>query len=205
LPPSPSVPLAAPLIPFSASPGLTVLKLALVGAPYTGKSALAAALDEALKSSACAASACVVIVPAPLPAASLAGYDLVLLMGLEAPVRGPNQGGVTAITAQMREVREVGEMREAADQSIRTALLQASVPYQVIYGSAEERLAHALAALEPLLKTAGQRLRQSPGAVGGPDSAGKTRPWVWVCDKCSDPQCEHRLLSDLLAGRARPV
>jgi len=182
-----------------------VLKLALVGAPHTGKSALAAALDEALKSSACAASAAVVIVPAPLPAASLAGYDLVLLMGLETPVRGPDMGDLPALTAQMREV---GEVREAADQSIRAALLQAGVPYQVIYGSAEERLAHAFAALEPLLKTAGQRLRHSPSAVGGPDSAGKTRPrvpWVWVCDKCSDPQCEHRLLSDLLAGRTRPV
>lgn len=176
-----------------------MLKLALVGAPHTGKSALATALDEALKTSACAASACVVIVPAPLPAASLAGYALVLLMGLEPPVRGPDMGDLPALNAQMNE------MREAADQSIRTALLQAGVPYRVIYGSAEERLAHALAALEPLLKTAGQRLRQSHGAAGGPDNAGKTRPWVWVCDKCSDPQCEHRLLSDLLAGRARPV
>ena len=179
-----------------------MLKLALVGAPYTGKSALAAALNETLKTSACAASASVVVVPAPLPAASLAGYDLVLLMGLETPVRGPDMGDLPALTAQMNEVRE------AADQSIRTALLQAGVPYQVIYGSAEERLTHALAALEPLLKTAGKRLRQSPGSVGSPDSAGKARPWVpwvWVCDKCSDPQCEHRLLSDLLAGRARPV
>jgi nicotinamide riboside kinase len=176
-----------------------VLKLALVGAPYTGKSALAAALDEALKTSDCAASASVVIVPTPLPAASLAGYDVVLLMGLETPVRGPDMGDLPALTTQRNEVRE------AADQSIRSALLQAGVPYQVIYGSVEERLAHALAALEPLLKTAGQRLRHSPGALDGPDSAGKTRPWVWVCDKCSDPQCEHRLLSDLLAGRARPV
>lgn len=171
-----------------------MLNIALVGAPQTGKSALAAALNGALETSACAAS--VVIDPAHLPAGKLAGYDLILLMGLEAPAHGLNPCGLPAITAQMRE---------AADQSIRTALLQAGVPYQVIYGSPEERLAHALAALEPLLKTAGQRLRHSPGAAGGPDSAGKTRPWVWVCDKCSDPQCEHRLLSDLLAGRARPV
>lgn len=177
-----------------------MLNIALVGAPQTGKSALAAALNGALETSACAAS--VVIDPAHLPAASLAGYDRILLMGLELPVRGLDMGDLPALTAQRDEVRE------AADQSIRIALLQAGVPYQVIYGSAEERLAHALAALEPLLKTAGQRLRHSPGAAGGPDSAGKTRPWtpwVWVCDKCSDPQCEHRLLSDLLAGRARPV
>jgi len=180
-----------------------MLKLALVGAPYTGKSALAAALNGALETPACAAPASVfvAIVSAPLLAASLAGYDLVLLMGLELPVRGPAMGDLPALTARMNDVRA----REAADQSIRVALQQAGVPYQVIYGSAEERLAHALAALEPLLKTAGQRLRHSPGAMSSPDSAAKTRPWVWVCDKCSDPQCEHRLLSDLLAGRERPV
>ena len=28
-------------------------------------------------------------------------------------------------------------------------------------------------------------------------------PWVWSCEKCSDPQCEHRLLTALLAQRAR--
>lgn len=170
-----------------------MLNIALVGAPQTGKSALAAALNGALETSACAAS--VVIDPAHLPAGDLAGYDLVLLMGLEASAHGLNPCGLPAITTQMRE---------AADQSIRTALLQAGMPYQVIYGSDDERLTHAIAALEPLLKTAGKRLRQSPGSVGGPDSAGKARPWVWVCDKCSDPQCEHRLLSDLLAGRTRP-
>ena len=178
-----------------------MLKLALVGAPYTGKSALAAALNGALGTPACAApaSASIAIVSAPVLAASLAGYDLVLLMGLELPVREPDMGDSPVLTARMNEARE------AADQSIRAALRQAGMPYQVIYGSAEERLAHALAALEPLLKTAGQRLRHSPGAMSNPGSAGKTRPWVWVCDKCSDPQCEHRLLSDLLAGRARPV
>jgi len=186
-----------PVVPFATSSGFTVLNIALVGAPQTGKSHLCTALTDVLEASACAAS--VVMDPAHLTAASLAGYDLILLMGLETPGHGSNQGGLPAINAQIRE---------SADQSIRTALLQAGVPYQVIYGSEDERLAHALAALEPLLKPAGKRPRQSPGSVGGPDSAGKTRPWVpwvWVCDKCSDPQCEHRLLSDLLAGRARPV
>ncbi len=187
--------------PIATSSGFTVLTLALVGAPLTGKSALAAALNGALQTPACATT--VVIAPAHLTAASLAGYDLILLMGLEAPGYGPNQGGLPAINAQMTQ------MREAADQSIRTALLQAGVPYQVIYGSEDERLAHALAALEHLLKTtdktADKCLRQSAGSVGAPDSAGTARPWVWVCDKCSDPQCEHRLLSDLLAGRSHPA
>lgn len=172
-----------------------MLNIALVGAPQTGKSALAAALNDALETSACAAA--VVIDPAHLPAGDLAGYDLVLLMGLETPAHGLNPCGLPASAAQMRE---------AADQSIRTTLLQAGVPYQVIYGSNDERLTHALAALEPLLKkNGGKRLRQSPGSLGSPDSPGKARPWVWVCDKCSDPQCEHRLLSDLLAGRTRPA
>jgi hypothetical protein len=29
----------------------------------------------------------------------------------------------------------------------------------------------------------------------------KNQPWVWMCEKCSDPQCEHRLLTALLAQR----
>lgn len=78
----------------------------------------------------------------------------------------------------------------AADQAIRAALTRAGTVYDVLYGSMEERLAQALGLIEKQLTGAGPR---SPTK--------NSRPWIWVCDKCSDPQCEHRLLTDLLAKR----
>jgi hypothetical protein len=71
------------------------------------------------------------------------------------------------------------------DALLRQTLLQAQIPFQVIYGLGEERLAQALSAL-----------KRSPTV-----REARRKPWVWACDKCSDPACEHRLLSDLLASR----
>jgi len=80
-------------------------------------------------------------------------------------------------------------VQQAADCALRDMLAQSGVSYQVVYGQGEQRLRSALAAL------------QETGSVsGGQDSRAR---WVWACDNCSDPQCERRLLSDLLAARAR--
>jgi hypothetical protein len=79
------------------------------------------------------------------------------------------------------------ELQQAADRALRNTLAQAGVNYQVVYGHGEQRLRSALTAL-----------RGASSASGEQDS----RPrWVWACDNCSDPQCERRLLSDLLAAR----
>ncbi len=81
---------------------------------------------------------------------------------------------------------------EASDRQIRAALNHAGIAYRVIYGLGEERLQHALQACGSLL---GQGpLQRAPAGK-------KARPWAWMCEKCSDPACEHRLLSDLLASR----
>ena len=116
--------------------------------------------------------------------ASFADFDLVLLAGVETPACAPCKPGLDA-----------GLDQEAADRSIRTALAMAAVSYRVLYGTAAERLAHALQAVESLLPAA-DRTRQiaRPGGL-------KNQPWVWMCEKCSDPQCEHRLLTALLAQR----
>jgi hypothetical protein len=46
-----------------------------------------------------------------------------------------------------------------------------------------------------------QRLKQALDAIRTP-SGRSTGTWRWPCEKCSDPQCEHRLFSDLgLTGR----
>lgn len=85
----------------------------------------------------------------------------------------------------------------ASDQSIRMALAHSGIAYEVLYGTTQERLVQALHVIEkrlvrPLTASTFPHLQIEPAQ----------RPWVWLCDKCSDPQCEHKLLTQLLAQRA---
>ena len=109
------------------------------------------------------------------PAAS-ARCDLILLMGL-----GCQQSpGITAL-----------------DQAIRLTLAQTGSAFEVLYGTTQARLAQALHALDKrLVKTSAAALSPRDPVEANP------KPWLWSCDKCSDPQCEHTLLSQLLAQRA---
>ena len=107
------------------------------------------------------------------------GYDVTLLTGLDLPW--------VADGLQ----RDGPHVREPVDALVREALARADVPFRTVYGRGEERLANALAAIA--------------GAVPGLQVADSTRaqaarPWVWTCDKCGDPECEHRLFTSL-AGR----
>jgi nicotinamide riboside kinase len=159
-----------------------MLKIALLGAPRTGKSLLESSLRSAMKSSALAVTVYGETDVAALPAA-LRDYDLVLLTGL--PVsRHASKAGFLQRQAQ-----------QAADAAIRAALIDAQIAFQVLYGSSDERLTQAREAIESLLPAQTRPQPQRP-----PETK---NPWVWLCDKCSDPQCEHRLLTDLLASRTR--
>ena len=102
----------------------------------------------------------------------LRGYDATLLTGLDIPW--------VADGLQ----RDGPHVREPVDALIRDALGKANVPYRVVYGSGPQRLRNALAAIDAL--SAAERRKDPP-----------SRPWIWVCDKCSDPQCEHRLFTGL--------
>ena len=90
----------------------------------------------------------------------------------------------------------------AADDAMRAALSKAEIAYQVIYGSDEasvKQITQLMHAIENRVKfrpiqAALSDQKKSPH----PDGAA---PWVWLCDKCSDPQCEHRLLTDLIQQR----
>ncbi|MDO8719130.1 MAG: GTPase [Polaromonas sp.] len=155
-----------------------MLKIALAGAANTGKSELAAALTRALQAS--GENAFVTVTPTPERMTDLAFNNLTLLMGLNTRQASACASGTL----------------EAEDLAIRTALANAGVPYQVIYGEGEERLAQALQAAQRLLLP-----RSGMQRPGGQASKPKTSAWVWMCDKCSDPQCEHRLLTALLAQR----
>jgi nicotinamide riboside kinase len=86
--------------------------------------------------------------------------------------------------------RDAAHAREDVDALVRSQLEQACVPYQVVYGQGPQRLRSALQALAAAgALPAGPQEPPNQGAARG--------NWVWSCDKCSDPACEHRLFTQL--------
>ena len=171
------------------------LRLALLGGSDATVRLLADALAEAASGSGWSVQ---IETPAYTPElqAELTRFDLVLLAGLQ------SNGSPSADV--------LNKQAQQAEQALRKALASANIPYQVLYGTHPERLARALHALESLLAERAPASRPvsagSASLVAWPKP--RPKPWVWSCDKCSDPQCEYRLLSDLLASRtssASPV
>ena len=82
----------------------------------------------------------------------------------------------------------------ALDRKLRQQLHTQGLPYRVIYGTdPATRLANALHAL-------GQPATDSPSVQARAQAQfdlnrGRT---PWSCEKCSDPDCEHRLFTGLL-------
>jgi nicotinamide riboside kinase len=96
-------------------------------------------------------------------------YDVTLLTGLDLPW--------VADGLQ----RDGPHVRGPVDAQVREALDKHGIAYRVVYGSGEERLRNALTAIDASL---------------APRSA--VRNWIWQCDKCSDPDCEHHLFRSLV-------
>ena len=84
--------------------------------------------------------------------------------------------------------------RERTDTALRSALGRAGETYAVIHGRGAERLANAWNAIHARAEAAGTAPRDG-------DAAADRRTWFWPCDKCSDPVCEHRLFTHLVAAR----
>lgn len=98
--------------------------------------------------------------------------DALLLMGLDLP-------------------SAVGH--EADDARIRAQLQSGGRVFQVVYGQGPQRLHGALQALEAagvLPAGSAPRLPEPP-----------RRAWLAACEKCSDPDCEHRLFTRLRGAR----
>lgn len=89
--------------------------------------------------------------------------------------------------------RDGPHVRGPVDTLVRQALERSGVLYRVVYGQGRQRLNNALLAL---------------GLPGEDDAAWHTRQNAqyalnegrtpWLCEKCSDPDCEHRLFTGLL-------
>jgi nicotinamide riboside kinase len=171
-------------------------KVALLGAAGTGKTSLVRALTLAIASA--APDDWKISDESPLQhllqAQANANLDLTTALRLDSPEwlqalelqRGCDHTLLLALDVGPAKANSaVTAQRLRMDALLRQILVQAQIDFQVIYGLGEDRLAQALSALKcsPAVREA------------------QRKPWVWACDKCSDPACEHRLLSDLLASR----
>jgi nicotinamide riboside kinase len=108
-------------------------------------------------------------------------YDLTLLMGLDLPWVPDGL------------FRDGPALREATDVLLRRELGAAGIPYQTLYGPLQRRVQQALRAI------GGELWRTL--TPEDPAWAQGRRPWT--CEKCSDPDCEHRLFTQLLQQRNR--
>jgi nicotinamide riboside kinase len=104
-------------------------------------------------------------------------FDITLLMGLDIPWVAD---GIQ---------RDGPHVREPVDAKIRAALARGGINYQVVYGSGEVRLQNALRCINSTFEdNESQKTTQNQ----------TLRLRNWVCERCSDPICEHRLFQDLL-------
>lgn len=94
--------------------------------------------------------------------------------------------------------RDSPAVRDALDTTLRRELQAAGLAFQTIHGHGQARTEQALRAMGRCL---GQNLTTTEPSL----TSGRR---AWSCDKCSDPDCEHRLFSRLLArntiGDVRP-
>jgi len=107
-----------------------------------------------------------------------ARYDLTLVMGLDLPwVADGIQRDGALVQAQV-------------DARLRAVLQDHGIRFSVVYGYNEQRGACALMAID----------QATARGVRGPQQAPeRTQRWQWVCEKCSDAQCEHQLFTALLS------
>jgi nicotinamide riboside kinase len=103
-------------------------------------------------------------------------FDITLLTGLD--IAWVSDG-----------IQRVGaHVREPVDQKVRQLLAQGNLPYQVVYGTGEQRLKNALFCI-------GQQAPDWAKQLARPESP--TR-WSGPCETCGDGDCEHRLFTGLI-------
>ena len=107
-------------------------------------------------------------------------YDLTLVTGLD-------------ITWKNEWLRDSPETRLPIDALVRDALGRSGLDFRVVYGQGLARLNNALLALG--LDSEDEAVWQARQDAQFDLNRGRT---PWLCEKCSDPDCEHRLFTGLL-------
>ena len=153
---------------------MTLRSVDILGAQGSGKSWLARALISALQASGLQDHW--VISESQEPAPHPSPETITLLMGLDLPGLGPEQDG--------------------EDKRLRQALVNTQAPFTVIYGKGLDRLSNALLALDLACQTDAAWLERESAQF----NINRGRD-VWQCNECSDPACEHKLFTGLLAKR----
>ncbi|MES2413324.1 MAG: hypothetical protein V4614_05940 [Pseudomonadota bacterium] len=103
------------------------------------------------------------------------------------------------LLAGLESHNDTAQLQE--DHDLRTELSNRKVAYLVLYGTQQQRL-------EQVLRIVDDGHSSKPVLPAPPNLATlqkERQAWVWVCDKCSDPECEHRLLTGLLESRKGPT
>jgi HTH-type transcriptional regulator, transcriptional repressor of NAD biosynthesis genes len=162
------------------------MRIAILGAQCTGKTSLATALWGHLN------QLHTLLITDTTPLMVAIDHDLRLKDGSLYPSALEHQHlyDLTLVTAPDLASdlqRDDLATQTAVDRQLRTVLQASSIPFSVIYGTGETRTQSALDAIA--------HWQRKPR----PRSAHDTE-WKWSCDTCSDPQCEHRLFSKLLAS-----
>ena len=158
------------------------MKIAIVGAQGTGKSWLADALVKALAQEIPAHA-----IHESTSFATKGPFDLILLTGLD----------LNAATGDLNALGDGRATAEAQDTQLRAGLARAGAVFHVVYGTGAARLANALAAIRrinaPDLEADNVYFTRENSLF----SSNSSKKWQWNCDKCSDPDCEHRLFTSL--------
>jgi nicotinamide riboside kinase len=176
------------------------MKIALLVAPGTGKTWLAQALQAALRtrghsaqvlaSSERAVTACDYAIADATALVAAVQHDIALqdTSFLPGAVAAQAKFDLTLLMG-LDLLQDHSGIQQQVDARLRKVLQAHGLRYSVVYGKGDQRLACALAAIEQW---------ESPSSW----DLGEGQPrWQWVCDKCSDAQCEHQLFSALL-GKA---
>ena len=168
--------------------GPTPPLVTLLGAPHTGAQALAEALQQRIAPGVARVVYKPVVMdalqrvhPAPVPIPPFPA--LTLLMGMDLPCPAKERPG-----------------QEAADAQLRTALHTAGITYQVVYGCGARRIENALIAIKKI--AAGAYPTSARTAFDSKTYSPTARLRTLNCDKCSDPECEHRLFTRLTGARS---
>ena len=101
-----------------------------------------------------------------------------ILTWLDDPARGESRLLLSGL--DQAQVREQSAL-QTIDADLRQALAKAGLAYGVVYGQGLQRLLNAQRLVQP------QDLPQRA---------------AWVCDKCSDPDCEFKLFTGLKGLKA---
>jgi nicotinamide riboside kinase len=113
-------------------------------------------------------------------------FDLTLITGLDMPWQADG-------------IQRDGEhVRAPVDTLLRHHLQTAGIAFEVIYGSGEQRLTHALQAIARSSTQPDTTNSVAASADNTPATdSNDLKKWQWRCEKCSDPECEHRLFRSL--------